>query len=969
MMSIVGRRTRLTGTAGRMASMIEWSLVVSCIAGCSRPVEPVEPSPPPGRPALAPPVPTDSLCRRVSFAFTGSNGIVVTFPDRAACPSGLVVIPGGTATRTGGGGKHANIPVRLLNRSGYAIQSPGAMVLAPADRVILAPSGQPGSKLTPQNHDSTRAGSWVWLVGSQGTVGANDSTSARTLILRLDSPATSAQVTLAVEAQLLSAGGWPLLAYEGPVIDVTKVATQPGTGVSVYRTAVWLTFQPSVTDQSKQAFFTQNSLTVRGVTTYGVFAVTFADPGPTYETYAAFMNLLRSKPEVATVAPYYRSDLKEHEAARYPSDSLKRVDWFSSSAGIQMLTWAMRAVRAPQAWGCETGAYAGSTLVPVGLVEWTHAWSHPELAASTPGRWEPADDSALVSQVVPAPVAKQDSARRHAAHTAGLLSASGDDGRGVAGVAWRSALQLYSWRSPAGRSLLPRHLNRFVAAVKDRRPRILSFSIDAFNADTSGQSRLALIHHIAAAFRETLDSVPGLLVSVAAGNEGNAATPAAYIQSQNAGVVRSAWLLLQSEPQYADRIIIAAGTRPGNAFWPGSNSYSGSFMLAPAESVMVMDTVTGGQVPILLESGTSLAAPLIAGAAALILATEPSLSASQVKDYLLRGAQGVRFDSATGQPAAPLPVQGVPNASLYQLDIYGALLLLSKERPGSPICGYPVSSGGPNNTWAMLEKNGPLQPPTDSIKVPGAGHPVSVISVAPGGRLLSAHSGIDSLNNGSQAVIQFSHLGQRLSAQANVYGGRHYVERYYADHRSVTGFWQEVTLRRMDGSVQAAIPQLKQADGTVVTTMIPEALDVSPDGRFVAFRTGGGTFVQRFADNTTTRIGDPGWPRWSKDGTRLVTLATIDTLLNHVLTVYRVDSTSHGGFTSMQTAAGTGRGLERGSRYSGDDAVLYTFEYANNPVRYFIARRAGSAVGTKAAEQQVSYSESRNIGNVAARIP
>jgi len=70
----------------------------------------------------------------------------------------LVSIPGGTATRSGRGQKIANIPIRLLTRTGYTIQSPASIVLAPNQRVILAPAGQLGSKPTPQNQDKAARG-------------------------------------------------------------------------------------------------------------------------------------------------------------------------------------------------------------------------------------------------------------------------------------------------------------------------------------------------------------------------------------------------------------------------------------------------------------------------------------------------------------------------------------------------------------------------------------------------------------------------------------------------------------------------------------------------------------------------------------------------------------------------------------------------------------------------------------------
>ncbi len=265
----------------------------------------------PGGPVLAPPVPTDSACRSLTITLVGNNNVTVSFPDRAACTSGLIPIRAGSPTRSGGAKLTVNIPLRLLNRTAYSALSPTTTSLSPSNRFVLAPSGEPPSKIVPQNADSVRPGTsaWVWLVGSAGTVPQNDSTGVRTLSIRLESPVTIGQVLFATEAALQTTLGWPVLVSDLPVFDTTKLVQQPGTSIVMFRTAAALRFTNGVSDAAKQAFFAQNGLTVLGVTRTGLFFVGFTDPGNSFSQYEAFLSVLRAKPEVVVVMPAYRSGL------------------------------------------------------------------------------------------------------------------------------------------------------------------------------------------------------------------------------------------------------------------------------------------------------------------------------------------------------------------------------------------------------------------------------------------------------------------------------------------------------------------------------------------------------------------------------------------------------------------------------------------------------------------------------------
>lgn len=291
-----------------------------CASACSEPLEPAR-SVRGEIPLEASIVPTDSSCRSLTITLVGSNGLLLTFPNRSACPSGLVLIPGGTATRSGSGKRTVNIPLRFLNRTAYSVKLPSSAVLPLAGRIVLLPSGEPSTKIVPQNADSTRSPSneSVWLVGTSGTIQIGDSTPSRTLSIRLASSVSSGLVSFQTEATLLTGAGWILLSGSFPALDETKLITRPGSSSERFRSDAGLRFVDGTSEATMQAFFAQHALTVLGVTMDGLFFVHFADPGPSITAFDAFLNFLRAQPEVKRVLTLFRSGFAPMEAVGFPT--------------------------------------------------------------------------------------------------------------------------------------------------------------------------------------------------------------------------------------------------------------------------------------------------------------------------------------------------------------------------------------------------------------------------------------------------------------------------------------------------------------------------------------------------------------------------------------------------------------------------------------------------------------------------
>lgn len=502
---------------------------------------------------------------------------------------------------------------------------------------------------------------------------------------------------------------WVYLTDQIPEFDTARVAMLPGDTLLVFRTDVSLTFKSNVSDADKRIFLANHSMTHIRVTPTGRFFVRVPDLATTADSLMQTIAFLRTESQIAHAGWVHRNEAPPVLAYRFPVDGpgMQRADWVPTGP-TSMNTWAMRANRAPLAWGCETGDY-DNTPVRLGILEPKHQWTHPEFVRSNPVPWSPPDGPGLTAFASPKSQAAVQVGESHASSTTGLLAAEGNNTSGVAGLTWRSDLRTYDVYSAANREL-PFYTGLWVLTgkLKVDAPRVLSISSDQElspmkpNAPQDTAQREHVVSSAVTDLSDLLYNTPGLLIVVAAGNERYRGTVADYFKESKPALLRLALLRIkQDSAQYRDRIVIVAGTSVGNNFWDisayasneGSNFFTGMMdIAAPAQDVAVLDYwtgQTGAAVPTAFKTGTSLSAPQVAGVGGLLLSMDPSLTAAQVTDYIIRGAQHPRADEQTGQVAAPPAVAGAP-ATIFALDAYGALTLMAAERQHVPLCGNRV---------------------------------------------------------------------------------------------------------------------------------------------------------------------------------------------------------------------------------------------------------------------------------------
>lgn len=359
---------------------------------------------------------------------------------------------------------------------------------------------------------------------------------------------------------------------------------------------------------------------------------------------------------VATVAPL---------AALYPTGDAEYGGWSASEPGRN--NWNLTWIKAPAAWGETTGE--GS--VSVGVIEYAFDRRHPDLVnnvayASDDPWWLPL--LPLVDRTT----------FYHGTHVAGTACAQGNNGIGIAGVAWNCGLRLYTV-SPYPDPDVVRATTALLAeamtnAWRDR-TRIVNISLGLIRHNTPldpnnaeevlRRTRMAdeandvLGRQVDAAIQHGSD----VLWVFAAGNESEDAqyqSPAglggkyrdnviAVASHDNAG-------RLATDSNYGSNVEVAA---PGVGIW---SSYS--------RDCYWLDgcPATYGTM-----SGTSMAAPHVAGLAALVLSKNPAFTARQVKKCIVATAHGMDLD--------PIPNDG---HSFYSIDAAAAVECAGGGTPAPP---------------------------------------------------------------------------------------------------------------------------------------------------------------------------------------------------------------------------------------------------------------------------------------------
>ena len=271
--------------------------------------------------------------------------------------------------------------------------------------------------------------------------------------------------------------------------------------------------------------------------------------------------------------------------------------------------WGLQKIAAPAAW--EQGV--GSSAIVVAVLDTGVDRTHADLTANLwqslgeqPGNGVDDDGNGLIDDVAGWDFANGDADpsddHGHGTHVSGTIGAVGDNSQAVVGVSWKVTLLPIKVCKPTGCQTT--HLAEGLLLAAKNGARVANASLGGFHAPLSYE----------AAAIASFEKAGGLLVAAA----GNSATN------------------IDDKPFYpasypAPNVVAVAATDQNDALASFSNFGVKSVHVA-APGVGIVSTVPGGTQSM---SGTSMAAPHVAGAAALWLAKSPAATPGEVKTALL----------------------------------------------------------------------------------------------------------------------------------------------------------------------------------------------------------------------------------------------------------------------------------------------------------------------------------------------
>ncbi|HJR09125.1 MAG TPA: S8 family serine peptidase [Pyrinomonadaceae bacterium] len=199
----------------------------------------------------------------------------------------------------------------------------------------------------------------------------------------------------------------------------------------------------------------------------------------------------------------------------------------------------------------------------------------------------------------------------HATHVAGTIGARGNNSVGVVGVNWRVKIMSLKVLGPEGGSTA-RILNGYAYALK-MRERGINLRVLNNSYGGTGKSIPALD-----AIRKLSDA--GILFVVAAGNGGGD------------GVGDDNFSLPDYPSNYDLPNVLAVASTNSNDFRSSFSNFSSRLVSMGAPGSSILSTTPNNTYSIF--SGTSMAAPHVTGAAALVIAAKPDISMSQLRGVL-----------------------------------------------------------------------------------------------------------------------------------------------------------------------------------------------------------------------------------------------------------------------------------------------------------------------------------------------
>ncbi len=343
----------------------------------------------------------------------------------------------------------------------------------------------------------------------------------------------------------------------------------------------------------------------------------FSDPlqQQRWETLVSIKSLRRT-PGVRWAEPNYRV----HASLR-PNDSAYRLQWHYPLIAL------------PSAWDVTTGDPA----VIVAVVDTGILSGHPDLAGQLVSGYDFVRDPAAAGDGNGIDSNPEDPGDRsnpaassfHGTHVAGTIAARGNNSTGVAGVAWNTRLMpLRALGANGGTSYDVAQAVRFAAGLANDSRTVPARRADIINLSLGGEGFSQINQQLYRDLREM-----GIFVVASAGNE--ASTAPGYPAAYDSVISVSAVDIQREITSYSNRgttIDIAAPGGDSGADINGDGYPDG--VLSTGGSA----TDSGIDFAYVFLSGTSMAAPHVAGVIALMKSINPDLTPAQLANLVQSGS-------------------------------------------------------------------------------------------------------------------------------------------------------------------------------------------------------------------------------------------------------------------------------------------------------------------------------------------
>jgi subtilisin family serine protease len=364
--------------------------------------------------------------------------------------------------------------------------------------------------------------------------------------------------------------------------------------------------------------------------------------------------------------------------------------------------WHLSKISSPAAWDQSTG-YSG---LIVAVLDTGVDGTHPDLVSEMVAGWNMYDNNSNTADVY-----------GHGTNVAGTIAAAADNANGVAGVIWNARIMPIRISDLTGYALYSTAAQGLTWAA-DHGARIANISFEMSTSSAVMSAAQYFQNH-------------GGVVTIAAGNAGT--------------------LLSSADSPYV-LTVSASDSQDLLASW----SNRGSIIDVAAPGVGIYTTMRGGGYGSV--SGTSFAAPVTAGVAALVLSANPNLTGAQALNIVKAsaddlGAAGWDALYGTGRVNAASAVALALNSSVVDT-VVPNVSFTSPQNGGSAAGTITVQVAATDNTSVAsvnlkvdgvsvgTDATAPYTFSLNTLSLPNGSHALTATAVDTAGNVASAGIGI-----------------------------------------------------------------------------------------------------------------------------------------------------------------------------------------------------------------------------------